>query len=317
MIPARILITGGAGFIGSHLAQALLQRGCHVRILDDLSNGKRENCPQGAEFLQGSITDPIAVDQAMQGMHAVFHLAAVASVARCTQDWLGGHQVNQTGTIMVFDAARRQGHLPVVYASTAAVYGQTCTGKRREDSPTQPLSPYGADKLGCEHHAIAARSCFDLPTLGLRFFNVYGPRQDGNSPYSGVISIFQTHLERNLPLPIQGDGEQTRDFIYVADVVTALCRAMEHLAAPQALAHLPPVLNVCTGQVVSINQLAHTMTQAYRLALRTVTVPARAGDVRTSCGDPSLLHATLGVWSFTPLPSGLHTLVTTADRSLV
>ncbi|MGH7152360.1 MAG: NAD-dependent epimerase/dehydratase family protein, partial [Acetobacteraceae bacterium] len=185
---ATWLVTGGAGFIGSHLCDALLRRGDAVRVLDDLSTGKRENLPAGAELMIGDIADPAAVERALAGVDGCFHLAAIASVARGIDDWLGTHCTNLTGTITVFDAVRRH-PVPVIYASSAAVYGDCPAQPLTERAPTAPLSAYGADKLGCELHARVARQVHGITTVGLRFFNVYGPRQDPDSPYSGVISI--------------------------------------------------------------------------------------------------------------------------------
>src|SRR6201996_6028020 len=221
------LVTGGAGFIGSHLCDALAGRGDTVRVLDDLSTGHRRNVPPGAHLIVGDVADPAAVDQAMEGVDGCFHLAAIASVEKGVTDWLGTHRANITGTITVFDAIRRQGsRIPVVYASSAAVYGDATDGPIAETAPCRPLSAYGADKYGFELHARVPSHVHGIPTVGLRFFNVYGPRQDPKSPYSGVISIFCERIAGGLPIAIYGDGQQTRDFVYVADVVRALLAAM-------------------------------------------------------------------------------------------
>ncbi len=175
------LVTGGCGFIGSHLAEALLGAGHRVRVLDDLSSGRLANLPQGAAFIQGDVTDPAAVRAALAGVNGCFHLAAIASVERGAQDWAGTHKANQTGTVMLLEAIRRSGRrIPFVYASSAAVYGDCQSLPLTEASATRPLSAYGADKLGCELHARVASASFAIPTAGLRFFNVFGPRQDRN-----------------------------------------------------------------------------------------------------------------------------------------
>ena len=214
----RFLVTGGAGFIGSHLVHALLEEGHAVRVLDDLSSGHRENLPQQVELAEADVTDPAAVESAIDDVDGCFHLAAIASVARSHRDWLRSHQVNLTGTINVFDRARpsrRRRELPVVYASTAAIYGNCGSFPVDEESPAAPLSAYGADKHACELHARVAGAIHGVPTIGLRFFNLYGPRQDPLSPYSGVISIFADRLLRGEPVEILGDGEQARDFTFI------------------------------------------------------------------------------------------------------
>src|ERR1700733_8992720 len=222
------LATGGAGFIGSHLCEALVARGDTVRVLDDLSTGHRRNLPPTATLIVGDVADPATVAQAVDQVDGCFHLAAIASVERGVTDWLGTHRANLTGTVTVFDAIRRQGNkIPVVYASSAAVYGDAVTVPIAEAEPCVPLSAYGADKYACEMHARVASHVHAIPTTGLRFFNVYGPRQDPRSPYSGVISIFCERVIRGAPIDVFGDGSQTRDFVYVADVVAALLSAME------------------------------------------------------------------------------------------
>jgi len=194
---ALYLVTGGCGFIGSHLVDELIRRGHLVRILDDLSTGQLSNVPIGTEVIRGDVADPETVAKVMQGTDGCFHLAAIASVERGNLDWLGTHRTNLTGAIAVFDAAgrtSRSGPVPVVYASSAAVYGDNPATPLGEEAATRPLSAYGADKLGCELHAFVAGKVHGVPTCGLRFFNVYGPRQDPRSPYSGVISIFCERL---------------------------------------------------------------------------------------------------------------------------
>ena len=226
---ARFLVTGGAGFIGSHLVETLLNEGHAVRVLDDLSSGHRKNLPPQAQFTEADVTDPEAVDRAFDGIDGCFHLAAIASVGRSHHEWLRTHKVNLTGTINVFDQARpsrRRREVPVVYASTAAVYGNCGNLPVDEESPAAPLSAYGADKHACELHARIAGAIHGVPTVGLRFFNLYGPRQDPFSPYSSVISIFAERLLRGEPVEIFGDGEQARDFTNIQDAVRALRQAM-------------------------------------------------------------------------------------------
>jgi UDP-glucose 4-epimerase len=292
------LVTGGAGFIGSHLCQALLARGDAVRVLDDLSTGTRENLPPGAELITGDAADPAMVASAVNGVAGCFHLAAIASVERGITDWLGSHRANLTGTITVFNALR-QTRIPVVYASSAAVYGDAATIPITEAAERHPLSAYGADKLGCELHARVASHVHGIPTIGLRFFNVYGPRQDPRSPYSGVISIFCERIRRGAPIDIYGDGGQTRDFIYVGDVVTALLAAMR-LAPADA-----PVFNVCTGVPTSVLELAHIIADLAGTRLDARQKPPRTGEIRHSTGSAVRSRAVLGLGETVSLRSGL------------
>ncbi|HME22809.1 MAG TPA: NAD-dependent epimerase/dehydratase family protein [Acetobacteraceae bacterium] len=292
------LVTGGAGFIGSHLCEALLARGDAVRALDDLSTGKRENLPPGAALTEGDVADPAAVRAALEGVAGCFHLAAIASVERGVTDWLGTHRANLTGAITVFDAARAT-RIPVVYASSAAVYGDAATVPITEAAERRPLSAYGADKLGCELHARVASHVHGIPTVGLRLFNVYGPRQDPRSPYSGVISIFCDRVRRGAPIDIFGDGGQTRDFVYVADVVAALLAAM-HLVPADA-----PVFNVCTGIATSVLELAHTVADLAGTRLDARHRPPRAGEIRHSTGSSALSRTILGLPEPVSLRHGL------------
>ena len=299
---ARFLVTGGAGFIGSHLVEALLDEGHAVRVLDDLSSGQRKNLPWQAEMIEADVTDPQAVDRAFDGVDGCFHLAAIASVVRSHREWLRTHQVNLTGTINVFDQARpsrRRREVPVVYASTAAIYGNCGNVPVDEESPAAPLSAYGADKHACELHARVAGAIHGVPTVGLRFFNLYGPRQDPLSPYSGVVSIFADRLLRGEPVEIFGDGEQARDFTYIADAVGALRRAMR-VASTSAL-----VFNICTGQATSVRGLAQTMAELCGTELIVHHRSARCGEVRISIGDPRRAAQRLGFTAQTTLTKGL------------
>ena len=297
---ASYLVTGGAGFIGSHLCDALVARGDTVRVLDDLSTGHLENLPLGVEFIEGDIADPAAAQRAMDGVDGCFHLAAIASVERGVTDWAGTHRVNLSGTIALMDAIRRAGKkIPMVYASSAAVYGDSTTIPIAEDSDKNPLSAYGADKLGCELHANVASHVHGIPTVGLRFFNVYGPRQDPRSPYTGVISIFCERIARGAPIAIYGDGLQTRDFVHVSDVVAALLAGMA--LRPTGA----PVFNVCTGVATSVLDLAHTIASLVGNRLEHAFQPPRSGEIRHSLGDPTRLRANLTTGDPAPLRVGL------------
>jgi len=295
-------ITGGAGFIGSHLADALLAAGCHVRVLDDFSTGRVENVDPRCEVVQGDVCGPGAVRRALAGAAGCFHLAAIASVMRANEDWLGTHRVNLGGTITVFDAARALGGLPVVYASSAAVYGDL-EGVADEGASPSPRTAYGADKLGSEQHARVGMLVHGVPSAGMRFFNVYGPRQDPASPYSGVISIFANAIAAGRPITLHGDGSQTRDFVFVADVVAHLMAGMRHLGG-RAGAH---VLNVCTGVETSVRDLAATIGRVGGREPSIRRGPARAGDIARSVGSPRLAAATLGVSAGVSLADGLAT----------
>ncbi len=302
---SRYLVTGGAGFIGSHLCDALLAAGHEVRVLDDLSTGRRGNLAPGIELVVGDVGDTDAIVASLDGVAGCFHLAAVASVERCLRDWPGTHRVNLSATVGVLDAIRRlPAPVPFVYASSAAVYGHCDRLPITEDAATRPLSAYGADKLGCEHHARVAGHVFGIPTVGLRFFNVYGPRQDPRSPYSGVISIFCDRLRRGDPVELFGDGGQTRDFVFVADVVAALLAAMARPSEAAALAH-GAVFNVCTGRPTSVRGLAETI--AGLLGRRAILQdrPPRAGEIRDSVGSPARARAALGLHDPRPLTDGL------------
>ncbi len=295
---SRYLVTGGAGFIGSHLVESLLAEGHVARVLDDLSTGRRENLPPAAELILGDVADPATTSAAMAGMDGCFHLAAIASVARAAEDWPGTHRVNLGGTVAVLDAARAR-RVPVVFASSAAVYGDCADRPLTEAAPTHPLSAYGADKLGSELHAAVATGVFGVPTVGLRFFNVFGPRQDPASPYSGVISVFAGRLRAGAPLVLHGDGEQTRDFVFVADVVAALLAAMAWRGGTAA------VFNVCSGRATSIRELAATLAAIAGVPPRLTEGSPRPGDIRHSLGSPEASRAALGLGPPIPLAEGL------------
>lgn len=305
---AEYLVTGGCGFIGSHLVDALLTRGDGVRVLDDLSSGKRENLARAACLTVGDVRDAGAVRAAMDGVDGCFHLAAIASVQRGNEDWAGTHAVNLTGAINVFDAARRAkggAPIPVVYASSAAVYGDVATMPLSEAGTVRPISAYGADKLGCELHGRVGGLVHGVPNIGLRFFNVFGPRQDPKSPYSGVISIFAGRLVAGHELTVFGDGGQVRDFIHVGDVVGALLAAMA-----KADARAPEVFNVCTGRETSVLALAKLISELHGVKPRIVFAPARSGDIRVSIGDPAKARVGLGHAVRVSLHDGLATTLT-------
>lgn len=294
------LVTGGAGFIGSHLVERLLSLGHRVRVLDDLSSGKRDNLAPESELLEGDIRDPVVVERAFDGAAVCFHLAAIASVQKSIEAPRETSEVNLLGTATVFEAACRAG-VPVIYASSAATYGANENVPLPETAPPQPLSPYASDKLSNEFQARALGASRGLRTFGLRFFNVYGPRQDPHSPYSGVVSIFLQRAVDGEELVIYGDGDQSRDFVHVYDVTRFL------VAAIQKADVSAPVVNVCTGKGTSVTELARILVERYRAKIR--YEPARAGDIRTSLGSPELAHRVLGITAEIPFRQGLQTIL--------
>jgi UDP-glucose 4-epimerase len=280
----------------------LVGRGDAVRVLDDLSTGSPENLPEGVALVRGSVADPEIVNSVMEDVSGCFHLAAVASVERSTRDWFGSHRTNLSGAIAVFDAARKTGcgtPIPVVYASSAAVYGDSEDLPLRESTPAWPRSAYGADKYGCELHAKVAAQLFGVPTVGLRFFNVYGPRQDPTSPYSGVISIFCSRIQAGFPVEVFGDGSQTRDFVFVTDVVEALLASMNQINNGSA------VLNVCTGNATSVLELAQLVAELCEREPEIHFRPARPGEIAHSVGSTSLLRYRFALPAFLDLRRGL------------
>jgi UDP-glucose 4-epimerase len=301
------LVTGGCGFIGSHLLEGLLAAGHTATVIDDLSTGKRENLPAGVTFIHGDITTAGIFDDILKTVDGCFHLAAIASVQKSKEEWLRTHQVNLGGTIALFDAIiRSTRNIPVVFASSAAVYGANNNTPLAESDFCEPLSAYGADKHACEPNARIATELHGIPTAGMRFFNVYGPRQDPHSPYSGVISIFAGRMKNNQPLTIFGDGEQSRDFIFVKDVVVALTSAMRALESG-VLKH--GIFNVCTGIETTVNQLAQLLRNITH-SRSTITYGApREGDIRISLGDPTKLQHILGFKATTSLADGLQQTV--------
>lgn len=308
------VVTGGAGFIGSHLVEALLALGPSnsVRVVDDLSTGKSENLfdviPKDkqarVELINGDVADLGLMQKAIRGCDGVFHLAAVASVQRSNEDWLGTHRTNLTGTVTVFEVARTAsvdgGPIPVVYASSAAVFGANQECPQSEDSAVIPLTAYGADKLGCELHARVASHVHGVDSCGFRFFNVYGARQDPSSPYSGVIAIFASRLAAGQGITLFGDGKQCRDFVYVKDVVAYLVAAMVDKPPKGA-----EVYCICTGRTTTLLQLADTLGEVLKMKPQITHGPERKGDIRTSFGNPAKLKERFGFGAETKLSEGL------------
>jgi nucleoside-diphosphate-sugar epimerase len=286
----KYLVTGGAGFIGSHIVDRLLADGHQVRILDNFSTGKRENLPPDnrVKIIEGDISHFDTVLKAMDGTDAVFHQAAIASVPATIRDPLASARVNYLGTVNVLEAARQAGARRVVFASSAAVYGDLPQLPKQEDMPVKPLSPYAADKLASEEACRVYHHLYGLETVCLRYFNVFGPRQDPSSPYSGVISIFSDSLASGRQALIYGDGEQTRDFVYVSDLVEANIKAAASTTAPGK------AINIATGTTLSVNDLLKTICKIREQAFNPEYKPGRQGDIRHSCADIRMARKVLG-----------------------
>jgi UDP-glucose 4-epimerase len=276
------VVTGGAGFIGSNIAEALITRGDRVTVLDNLSTGKRENIHPffrhaGFRFIEGSITDPDACAEAVKGSDAVFHHAAFVSVPGSLADPAGTAQTNVAGTVNVFEAARQAGVRAVVWASSTAVYGDSEALPNIESMPLCPLSPYAASKAAGEQFARAYASTWNMNIISLRYFNVYGPRQDPASPYSAAIPLFISRMLSGLRTTIYGDGEQTRDFIHVDDVVRA-----NLLAADARPGSAGCAFNIGGGKRISVNRLHSLIAESLGVSAEPVYAPARSGEVRDS-----------------------------------
>jgi UDP-glucose 4-epimerase len=295
----HVLVTGGAGFIGSHSVDRLLESGARVRVLDNFSSGKRENLaahPQ-LEIIEGDIRDKPAVDAALSGVSHVLHLAAQVSVVTSVEDPLSSAAINIGGFLNVLDGARRLGVRRMAYASSAAVYGVPLKLPLDEDAPTAPISPYGIEKSIDDQYGALYRGLYGYPSIGLRYFNVFGPRQDPSSPYSGVISIFTRRLREGGGLTLYGDGLQTRDFIYVGDVARANQAALA--------ADASGVCNVATGRSVTLLELIRVLSRVAGVEPRVQHEQARTGDIRDSAADNGKLRSMLGITEFTSLEEGL------------
>ncbi len=301
----KVLVTGGAGFIGSHLVEQLLRDGHVVNVLDDLSTGRRENLPvddADLNLIVADVTDPDALEAGLKGADAFVHLAAVASVEASVRDPLATHRTNLEGSIRLFDTAARLGVRRAVFASSAAVYGDNPALPLNEEAEKRPLSPYAADKLAGEHYLAFYHRSGRLNATAFRFFNVFGPRQDPTSPYSGVISIFLGRASRGAPITVHGDGMQTRDFIYVSDVVRAITLS---LYQGGSLGPEMPTYNVGRGEQVSLIRLLETVEGLPGVnGLRVAHGPAREGDIAHSLADMTRLLAT-GWRPLTSVESGL------------
>lgn len=287
---ALYLVTGGAGFIGSHLAAELVRCGERVRIVDNLSTGKRKNleASAGAEFVQGDLADPDLARRVVDGVDYVLHQAAIPSVPRSVEDPITSNRSNIDATLNILVAARDAGVKRLVYAGSSSAYGDTPALPKREDMAPRPLSPYALQKLVGEQYCEMFTRLYGFPTVTIRYFNVFGPRQDPSSPYSGVISLFISALVDGRRPVIYGDGEQTRDFTYVANVVDGVLRACQAPAAPGE------TINVATGGRISLNELFRRLKDLTGASVEPVYGEPRPGDVKHSQADISKAQRLLG-----------------------
>jgi len=295
----KYIVTGGAGFIGSYIVEAMA--GSHeVVVIDNFSSGKLENMsgvPENVQLIQGSITNLSLLKDAFNGADGVFHLAAIASVARSVDDPRATHETNLTGTLNVLLAARDCGVRKVVFSSSSAVYGDEKTLPKREDMPPVPLSPYAVSKLAGEYYCTVFSELFGVKTVSLRYFNVFGPRQDPHSEYAAVIPKFITRLIDNQPPLIFGDGMQTRDFVYIKDVVKANILAMQSSATG--------TFNIGSGEKINLNTLATTLAKIMKSNLQPVYEKPRPGDIRDSVSAITAAKNAFGYQTRYSLDEGL------------
>ena len=303
-------MTGGAGFIGSHLCEALLARGHTVRVVDDLSTGRLENVPAGAEFVRGDLIDPATASAAVRGCDFVFHQAAIASVPQSISDPRVSHDANINATLNVLLAARDSGVRRVVFAASSAAYGNDPVLPKTEDMPVDLQSPYALHKFVGEEYCRLFYRLYGLQTVAIRYFNVFGPRQNPASPYSGVLSLFIKAALAGTPATMYGDGEQTRDFVYVDNVVDAVLRSVE--AADAA----GEVINVATGSRTSLNQAWATLGDILGPLPDPSYGPPRAGDVRHSQADIGKAERLLGYRAQVGFDEGLRRTVEWARTSM-
>jgi len=300
---ARYLVTGGAGFIGSHLVAALREQGESVRVVDDFSTGRRENIPAGVDLVEGDLADEQVARRAVEGCEFVLHQAAIPSVPRSVADPVASHRANVDGTLRVLVAARDAGVRRLVYAGSSSAYGESPVLPKREDMPTAPKSPYALQKLVGEQYCQLFTELYGFETVTTRYFNVYGPRQQPGSPYSGVISLFiEAAVEGRRPT-VHGDGKQTRDFTFVDDVVRGVLACC---TAPDVAGE---VINLAHGGRISLLDLLETLGTIVGQPVDPVFGPGRQGDVRDSQADPAKAVRLLGFTSATSLHDGLERTV--------
>jgi nucleoside-diphosphate-sugar epimerase len=303
---AHYLVTGGAGFIGSHLSEEVARRGHRVRVADSLITGKRSNLAHvsGVEFIEGDLADLEFAKRVADGCDYVLHQAAMPSVPRSVTDPITSNRANVDGTLNILVASRDAGVKRLVFAGSSSAYGDTPTLPKHEGMPSDPMSPYALQKVVGEQYLRMFTRLYGLETVSIRYFNVFGPRQDPASPYSGVISVFATALIENRPPKIYGDGEQTRDFTYVANVVDGVLRACE---APNASGE---IINVATGGRISLNKLFYAMRDIVGGTLEPIYGESRQGDVRDSQADIRKAQALLGYEPIVSFEEGLARTIT-------
>ena len=306
----RVLVTGGAGFIGSHIVQKLLDDGCKVRVLDDLSSGKRANIPinhERLEFIEGSIVDKQLLERACLDIDAVIHLAALVSVPLSISSPDKSAATNVTGFLNVLNCLKeREFQGRFIYASSSAVYGSDAAEKplTEECAPGELISPYALDKYTNERYAELYAKLYGMKTLGFRFFNIYGPRQDPSSQYSGVISIFMDSAINGKKIGVYGDGFQTRDFVYVGDLAKIVCEAL--------IGSYQGVLNLGTGNAISVNELVQAVKTVVGSNVAVAHLPPRKGDIKHSCANTDKLREALGLVASSKLEKGLRLLFESA-----
>ena len=309
------LVTGGAGFIGSHLVEALLGEGFRVRVVDDLATGRRSNLAhlEGRyEWIEGSVADFAVCQRAAEGVDYVFHQAAIPSVPRSVREPLSSHESGPTATINMLEAARLAGVRRFMFAASSSAYGDTIELPKHEDMLPHPLSPYAAGKLAGEHYVRVYAQTMGLDGVSLRYFNIFGPRQDPSSPYSGVISIFIEKMSQGQRPTIYGDGSQTRDFTYVANAVAANLAAMRH---PEPLGG--DVFNVGSGQSIRLLDLVAALNTIFETDLEPEFQPRRAGDVRDSLASLVRISQVLGYQPLVSFEDGLRRTVEASVPSIL
>ena len=301
------LVTGGAGFIGSHLVHRLVELGHSVRVLDDLSSGKRENLADvlsKTDWIQGDMADPATARRACRGVDVVLHEAAVPSVPKSVDDPVTSHRSNVEGTFQLLLAARDEKVRRFIYAGSSSAYGESPTLPKVESMPTDPLSPYAVQKLTGEFYCRAFAKCYGLQTLTMRYFNVFGPRQDPRSQYAAAIPAFVTAILQDRPPTVYGDGEQTRDFTYIENVIHA------NLLAAKARQTSGEVINVACGGRISINQIIADINRYFGKNIKPSYLPERQGDIKHSAADISLARRVIG---YEPVVSTLEGLKMAMD----
>ncbi|MFH1418899.1 MAG: SDR family oxidoreductase [Planctomycetota bacterium] len=307
------LVTGGAGFIGSHLVERLVGQGETVRVLDNFATGKRENIApfmDRIELVEGDIADPAVCARACEGVRVVFHEAALPSVPKSVVDPVSSHRTNTDGTFNMLVAAREAGVKRFVYAASSSAYGESPTLPKVETMKTQPLSPYAVQKLSGEEYCSVFYKCYGLQTLSIRYFNVFGPRQDPTNQYAAAIPAFVTAISRGEPPTVFGDGEQTRDFTHIDNVIEA------NLLAAETRELHGEIINVACGEHLSINEIIREINRLLGMDVPSNHVDPRQGDIKHSWADIELASEVIGYKPVVPFAEGLRRAVDWYVRNL-